>query len=254
MRPGEAPSSRFHRSASLHRERPGPVDTTRKTEDLMHLLFSDSLAHLEPGNVIPSHRETALFDALQVLAGTDRANLLLRRLGANGLEHMDSHEIATSGGVSLELAEQIVAARVFASALHDHPLPSASCYERLLAVLPQDFARLEREMLLGVALTGRNSVKAVVVVSVGGIAGTCLVPRDIFSPMLRHGAAGFALAHNHPSGDPTPSRDDVAMTNAVARGADLLGLQLVDHLVVATGGIVSFASTGLLPASSELTN
>jgi DNA repair protein RadC len=220
----------------------------------MHLQHNDSLARLEPGDVIPSHRETALFDALEVLAGTDRANLLLRRLGANGLQHMDSDEIATSGGVSLELAEQIVAARIFASALQEHPLPSASCYERLLAVLPRDFARLEHEMLLGVALTGRNSVKAVVVVSVGGLAGTCVVPRDIFVPMIRHGAAAFALAHNHPSGDPSPSRDDVAMTNAVARGAEILGLQLVDHLVVASGGVVSFASTGLLPVGHELTN
>lgn len=220
----------------------------------MHLQFNDSLARLEPGDVIPSHRETALFDALEVLAGTDRANLLIHRLGKNGLRHMDSPEIATSGGVPLELAERIVAARIFTSALEEHPLPSATCYEHLLAVLPRDFARLEREMLLGVALTGRNTVKAVVVVSVGGLAGTCVVPRDIFMPMIRHGATGFALAHNHPSGDPTPSRDDVAMTNAVARGAEILGLHLVDHLVVAAGGVVSFASTGLLPVNHEHTN
>jgi DNA repair protein RadC len=221
----------------------------------MHLLqFNDSLARFEPGDVIPSNRETALFSALAAIAGTDRANALLRRLGANGLEHMDAQEIAATGGITLELAESIVAARRFGGAFRDEPLVSAGCPELLLSALPVGFARLEREMLLAVAMTGRHTVKAVMVVSVGGISGTCLLPRDVFVPVLRLGATAFAISHNHPSGDPTPSRDDVAMTNAVARGAELLGLQLVDHLVVATGGVVSFASTGLLPTSRELAN
>jgi DNA repair protein RadC len=102
------------------------------------------------------------------------------------------------------------------------------------------------------ALTANHNVKAVVVLSVGGLAGTALLPRDAFTPMIRHAASGFAVAHNHPSGDRLPSREDIAFTNALSTMGALLGIPLVDHLVVARDGFTSFADSGLLLDENEL--
>jgi DNA repair protein RadC len=70
--------------------------------------------------------------------------------------------------------------------------------------------------------------------------------------MVRHGAAAFALAHNHPSGDRTPSREDVLFTNALSRSAAVLGIPLIDHLVVGRDGFTSFHEAGLMLDDSEV--
>jgi DNA repair protein RadC len=139
-----------------------------------------------------------------------------------------------------------------ARTVQDRRLPRGSTPERLLAALPEGFGRLEHEVLIGFALTGANRIKAVVVLSVGGLAGAALLARDAFVPMVRHGAHAFAIAHNHPSGDHTPSREDVLFTNALSRSAAILGLPLVDHLVVARNGFTSFLDAGLMLADNEL--
>lgn len=218
----------------------------------MHLQLQDSSVSLEPGDVIHEDRENVLAASLSTLVGQDRAEQLLRRIGPNGLEQMTGEQIAASAGVPMHCAERIVAARTMARTVQDRRLPRGSTPERLLAALPEGFGRLEHEMLVGFALTGANRIKAVVVLSVGGLAGAALLARDAFVPMVRHGAHAFAIAHNHPSGDHAPSREDVLFTNALSRSAAILGLPLVDHLVVARNGFTSFLEAGLMLADNEL--
>lgn len=220
----------------------------------MHLQLNDSSATWHPGDVILGSRESAITTALTALVGAERADLLLRRAGPNGLEHMDADELGAVTGVPHDCAERIVAARTFAGSVRERTLPRASRPERLLAALPPNFGCLEREVLLGIALTGANHVKAVVVLSVGGIAGAAVLPRDVFMPMFRHGASAFALAHNHPSGDDVPSQEDVIMTNALTRAGVSLGLPLVDHLVVARSSFTSMRDVGLLLRHDEVTD
>jgi DNA repair protein RadC len=70
----------------------------------------------------------------------------------------------------------------------------------------------------------------------------------VLGPAIREGAAHLILAHNHPSGDPTPSKEDVHLTRQLAEGARLLGLRVHDHIVIGSGATayVSFATRGLL--------
>ena len=218
----------------------------------MHLQLNDSSAPWEPGDVLHDARELALASSLATLVGADRAEQLLRRVGPNGLEHMTADELSVSAGVPHATAERVAAARLFASSVQERRLPRASFPEELLAALPSGFERLEREVLLGLALTGANRVKAIVVLSVGGLAGAALLARDVFVPMVRHGASGFALAHNHPSADHIPSREDILLTNAVSRMGQLLGLPLVDHLVVGRDGFTSLHDAGLMLQDAEL--
>jgi DNA repair protein RadC len=212
----------------------------------MHLQLNHTSDLCEPGDVLVGAREASILEALKTLVGADRAEQLLRRVGPVGLEHMDADEIAASAGVPHRTADMVVAARTLANAVRERKLPRGSRPEHIVAALPPDLALYERELLLGIALTGMNRVKAVVVLSVGGTAGAAVLTKDVLTPMVRVAASAFALAHNHPSGDKLPSREDVLLTNAVARAAAILHIPLVDHIVVVRSGFTSFVEAGLM--------
>lgn len=110
------------------------------------------------------------------------------------------------------------------------------------------FGSLEQEVVMALALDGQNRLIQELEVARGGLHGAALTPRDVFLPLIRAGATSVILAHNHPSGDPTPSREDLAMTRAVAMVGDIVGIQLLDHFVFASGdgGFTSMFELGLL--------
>lgn len=102
------------------------------------------------------------------------------------------------------------------------------------------------EHFVAFALDSKNRPVAWTTIGVGTVAGCPVSPSDVFRFVLLTGAHSFIVAHNHPSGDPTPSSADVEMTNKLREGATLLGLRLVDHVIVSDGGIASFLDRGLL--------
>lgn len=110
---------------------------------------------------------------------------------------------------------------------------------------------VERMYVIG--LDGRNGVRFLCEVARGGLHGCSVAARDILRPVIMGHASGFVLVHNHPSGDPTPSPEDVAMTRAVAAAAEVVGVPLLDHVVVAAGPSdhpirhVSMLDLGILP-------
>ena len=80
----------------------------------------------------------------------------------------------------------------------------------------------------------------------GGVHGCALLSRDILTPVVRDAASGFVLVHNHPSGDPSPSPEDVELTRTLQRAALCLSIPLLDHVVAARQGCKSFFELGLL--------
>ncbi len=106
-------------------------------------------------------------------------------------------------------------------------------------------ASLEHEELWLLALDGKNGLRAARCLARGGMHGLSLAPKDVLVAALREGARSFILVHNHPSGDPTPSEDDVVFTREVAEAAAIVGAPLLDHVVV---GRCGFASVPFTPA------
>jgi len=106
--------------------------------------------------------------------------------------------------------------------------------------LPQ----LDREAFYVLLLDGKNRVQAEVRVSEGSLTAALVHPREVFSPAIRDGAAALILVHNHPSGDPTPSAEDVALTERLRQVGDLVGVRILDHVVVGRGRWVSMAESG----------
>ncbi len=120
---------------------------------------------------------------------------------------------------------------------------------------PQDAARLASALLgdssvekvLALHLTTKHALIGVHVVSLGTLDASLVHPRDVFKAACLSNAAGLILAHNHPSGDPTPSGDDRALADRLRQAGELLGVQLLDFLIVTdTDRYYSFKAAGVL--------
>jgi DNA repair protein RadC len=98
-----------------------------------------------------------------------------------------------------------------------------------------------REHFVAVYLDGRHKVVAVHDVSVGTCNGAPVHPREVFLPAVHLGAEALVVAHNHPSGDPTPSIEDRQVTERLKRAGELLGIQVLDHVVLGEARYYSFA-------------
>jgi DNA repair protein RadC len=109
---------------------------------------------------------------------------------------------------------------------------SADSYENARDIFFALLAKLPHEEVHLLLLNGRSEVIGTVKVAQGGMHGCALTARDVLCPVVAGGAAAFIMAHNHPSGDPTPSSDDITMTEHVKKCADLIGIPLLDHIVV----------------------
>jgi DNA repair protein RadC len=103
-----------------------------------------------------------------------------------------------------------------------------------------------RERFLAVLLDGRHRVMCDVLVSEGTLTASLVHPREVFRDAIRQSAAALVLVHNHPSGDPTPSAEDRAVTERLASAGEVLGIRVVDHIVVAEHGYHSFSEAGEL--------
>jgi DNA repair protein RadC len=104
----------------------------------------------------------------------------------------------------------------------------------------------DREHCLLVGLDVRHRLLELTTVSVGTAAHTFMSPREIYRDALLAGASAIFVAHNHPSGDPTPSADDRRVTRRLAQAGACVGVELLDHLVVGDGDWVSLARLGVL--------
>jgi DNA repair protein RadC len=109
-------------------------------------------------------------------------------------------------------------------------------------------ATLDHEELWLLALDGHHGLRAARRVASGGIHGMHVAARDPMRVALREGASAIVLVHNHPSGDPTPSPEDVTFTHAVERAAAVVGTPLLDHVVIARRRAASMLDLGLLSA------
>lgn len=97
--------------------------------------------------------------------------------------------------------------------------------------LPRD-----REVFSALLLDAKNRLLRAVTVSVGTLTASLVHPREVYKAAIRHSAASIILAHNHPSGDPTPSREDIEITERLAEAGRVLGIDLLDHVVLGSDG------------------
>jgi DNA repair protein RadC len=124
--------------------------------------------------------------------------------------------------------------------------PALSSWSALLDYCMAAMARAPAEEFRVLFLDRKNVLIADEVQARGTVDHTPVYPREIVKRALEHNASSIILVHNHPSGDPTPSKADIAMTREVAAAAKALGIVIHDHLVIGRSGHASFKSLGLL--------
>ncbi len=110
----------------------------------------------------------------------------------------------------------------------------------------RDLELARREHFVAFYLDARNRVLARETISVGSLSASIVHPREVFAPALERRAASIIIVHNHPSGDPEPSDDDLALTRRLVEVGLLLGIEVLDHLVIGHGKYVSLKGRGLM--------
>ena len=95
-------------------------------------------------------------------------------------------------------------------------------------------------------LNARNEVLKKDVVSVGTLNASLVHPREVFYPAIKHSAARVILVHNHPSGNPTPSEDDIKLTKRLIYAGEILGIEILDHIVVSKNDFFSMKAKELI--------
>jgi DNA repair protein RadC len=182
-------------------------------------------------------------NAVQVADG------LLAQFGnLRGLSHATIEELAGVYGVGPAKAVQIKAAIELG-----RRLVAASPEERTKIRSPRDVFNLlgpmlreeKREHFMALLLDARNGVLRTRTISVGDLASSIVHPREVFAEAIRHSAASIIIAHNHPSGDPTPSTEDIAVTTRLAEAGELLGIEVLDHIVLGEVTFTSMKEKGL---------
>lgn len=191
------------------------------------------------------NRHESALSLCQRLLADDRTEGGLTAILDNSLEElMALPGIGKVKAVQLKAAVEIGSrAVVAAKSRNRHQIHSP---EDAILLLDHEMRSLPREELRIVLLDIRNRVIRISRISEGGLSASVVFPRDLFREAVKANAAGMILAHNHPSGDSTPSREDLDTTRRLTEIGEMMGIRIVDHLILASGGSVSFKQHGLI--------
>jgi len=173
--------------------------------------------------------------------GAEKLNLPLNeaiRLQHTELQKLVGKRAATKLSAAFEFTKRAMTPRTRDVSLNKP--------EDVFKLMRPKLAALTNETFWVILLDARYRFIRMVQVAEGGLASCAIAPRDVFAPAIREDAPAVLFVHNHPSGDPTPSRDDIHLTQRLSECARLLSISLIDHVVVADGGFSSLIEMGKL--------
>jgi DNA repair protein RadC len=168
--------------------------------------------------------------------------------GLTGLHRASIEEVEAEHGIGPAKAAQIKAAIELGRRLTiESPAdrPSINSPGDAAALVQYEMSGLEQEELRVILLNTRNRVQKIETVYRGSLNSSQVRVGEVFKAAIRRNVAAIIVIHNHPSGDPTPSPDDVAITRAIIEAGKLLDIQVLDHLVIGQGRFVSLKERGL---------
>jgi len=188
-------------------------------------------------------------DAGSKTTALDLARQLLQRFGSlSGLTAAGVNELQQVVGIGPAKAAELLAVfelgrRHQGTRLRqgDRYTSSHEVYEHLSPRL----AERKKEVFLALLLDAKNCLLREVQISEGSLTASIVHPREVFVPVVRESAAAVLFVHNHPSGDPTPSREDIELTGRLRQAGELMGVRVLDHIIIGQGRYVSFADQGL---------
>jgi len=180
----------------------------------------------------------------------DVAQRLLARFGdLERLARASLEELCEVEGVGQVKAMEVKAALELGKRLAGftgEEKPVIRSPEDASALFMSEFTGLDKEHFRAVLLNTKNHVLKTVEISVGSLDASLVHPRECFKPAVAASAASIILLHNHPSGDPEPSADDIAITKRLKEAGKTLGIDVLDHIIFGQGTFVSLKKRGIL--------
>ncbi|WP_114319289.1 RadC family protein [Desulfotruncus arcticus] len=184
------------------------------------------------------------------LSAVELATVLLGRFGGlKQLLDVSTEELSEFKGMGPAKVAQIRAAlelgrRVAMATAWDRPTIKSP--ENAAALVMEEMRHLDREHFWALLLNTKNQVLSREIVSIGTLNSSAIHPRELYKAAIRRSAAGVILVHNHPSGDPTPSQQDIDVTKRLIEAGNIIGINVLDHLVIGDNKFVSFKARGLM--------
>jgi len=176
------------------------------------------------------------------------ANDILIKYGNKKFLLASYQELRNIKGVGPTKAAQILAAIELGSRLFKEK-PEQEIYIHS----PEDTIKIisniknnKKENFVALYLDARNKLIHQETISIGSLNASIVHPREVFEPAIQYLAAQIILAHNHPSGDPEPSTEDLAITKRLVESGKILGIEITDHIILAKNGFISFKAKRLL--------
>jgi len=167
----------------------------------------------------------------------------LQKLAEAGIE-----ELSSIKGIGLAKATQIKAAfeigRRLSTQTPAYKSKELTDPEKVYQLIKSKIKDYHKEHFYIIALNSRNH--SIAEVSIGSLNASIVHPREVFAEAIKSKAASVIFAHNHPSGDPEPSEDDLEMTKRLVEAGKILGIEVVDHIIITKTGFVSFKEKKLI--------
>jgi DNA repair protein RadC len=198
----------------------------------------------EPRDILLLGRPDVLSDAslLGVLVGEnmDTADRILEAHPIpEGFWRVTAEDLLVQPGIGPASAARVLAClELSRRAVRWSPgeRPTVSSPEDVIRICGAHLRGRDREHFWALALNTKNQLLRTIEVSVGSLNASIVHPRELFKEAVRLSAASVVVVHNHPSGDPTPSGADIQLTRRLVRAGDVLGIELIDHVVIGDGG------------------
>ncbi len=189
-------------------------------------------------------------DATSRTSAVDQARTLLARFqNLRNMARCSAKELCETKGVGPAKAAELQAVFELARRFGDEDLQPGDRYTSSAEVYRHFHERLRdhrKEVFIALLLDSKNRVLREVRISEGSLTASIVHPREVFAPVVRESAAAVLFVHNHPSGDPTPSREDLEITTRLREAGELMGVRVLDHIIIGSGQYVSFADRGLM--------
>lgn len=176
------------------------------------------------------------------------ARRVLERHSCDQLVRMSLADLVEIKGIGRAKASILVAAFELARRAFDTDVGIAPTINSPRDVLPiiADIKDHRKEHFLALFLNGRNQVIRREDVSVGSLSQTLVHPREVFGPAIGSSAASVVLAHNHPSGEVHPSQNDLELTRRMVQAGEIMGIEVLDHVIISSKAFLSFKEMGML--------
>ena len=200
---------------------------------------TDSLPRERLINSGPSSLSTAELLAIILKSGTKKENIieisnkLLKKYQLSGLSNATLNELKKEHGIGQAKASQIVAIfEILKRIPQEKTKLKITCAKDIFNYYHNSLSTCKKEHLIAIFLNSKNQLIKDKIITIGTINSSLIHPREIYHEAIKNLASSIIIMHNHPSGDPTPSKEDLEVTNIIKQTGQILQIKMLDHIII----------------------